>query len=1583
MATLEEFLPSRGFSLQDFTINPPLIPVTNPRTNKNMAAHIAAVSGDPESVESTYLSIVGDLDSYGESEMGEALQERAKEFSYSQERNALVEILTDPEISDEQKREASNQFLDRTNQSFSDNYTLSKIISENTLAEPSDYESAESESVRIGFADQLDAVDDYRQWVQSLVNQQAALSDSSLAESVGDFLELMVPFAEGGQVARIRKQLDDGNLVGALGDMVLFGSAKGKIRDGLRAMPLEDKQRLAQSIVDIVNSEAGILLANENDMARMLQIRSFLEEGFYDDTDVWIDNVIGILDATILGKPLSNLITSFRAGRRLPPLEGDYIPGGPSPTGPSGPGLDRGVIEGEFSDVTRRSVETNVQPATLSQVYRNTNPGKARDAHDVAARDTSGEAAEALYGTSRTEAIAHDLLPQVATETGRVTAKVSRPNAREIDRITPSPEVMDIVREDGGIQYWRQEKERFDSRVFNDFHNAFGLTARPEMFQYGRDGVEATVKAVYGPMDSGWSNAQDALDLTAFNLRHYGVTEDQLTLLMRDGDNYVPVSIDEIPAGSTDFLVQVETPIRMDSSKVETWEAEDVLRNWFDSFEMFAGESQGSFQRHLLDAHSMLHPQMTLGANVAVDKANALEKALLDTLKPFTDIYTKLPKDRQQIVERIIKEANYNSRVPSYTELVAKGLSREEIDSLGKWKEYWDTQWWLENQDLKRSLSGRGYMVLESPGTDTMVYARPLSRNRAPAHARVYDERTGELVNLTREQVAELYESGGTLATLRQPLRVGDEVSDLVVSREVPGESYLRAFNEDDAVLNYREGYYQVFYDAPRYIDEIVRDSSGNELYRRAVATAGNTRDADLMVRRMESTTGKAGDFVQREGRERMNMGGDDYWNLQLSSGRSPQRVRGERLESASSVENLALDHNFVLEPGEAAVAAARSVSRRVRMRDYLEAAKSRFLANHSHVLPTDQYGRPRYPNRLSEIAKKEGSQRDKDVRDARTIYEYINSLENGYINAVDEGYKALMRGMADIAGRKGLAKGEEALHYLADSRGPMQLGRNTAFTLYLALNPIRQALVQSHQAVQLAANFPIYASTRMVPDTAMLIQMKLSQRAGGEWAKFLDAPTRKLVEGAGRSIEEAVFMAKAFDRSGLSASIDKQNLVKGSLTEFVEYANYTGSVAGKALKPLEWVRKIGFDAGENINMMTSWLAHYNRRLDDTGKRWDQLDSEDLDWITAKARSYTYSMNLAGEMPYNQNFLSMQFQFIQVPHKAFTQMFTDRTLTRAERARLVAFNATMYGVPASSLMYPWVEKSLPEEGELRELVLQGLEAYTFNKALSLATGEETLLDYSGLAPADTTALWDMMAAFITTDVGTIVAESPSGSLFFGGNPRITEFFKTIARYGNFVDDIEDPVTMKRIAKDMASLSSGMSNFFKARYIMKTGQKISSSGQVLVEDAGWGEALGVLFGFQTREEANGWYISQAAYEATQEFQDDVREYWKILTRHLTAEGVDQGSEEWTRRVVQDMQRVWEDSPEAKRIILGEMQRSLNQGDARMFQSFMRLMPIMDPAEVRHLARSLPDGDLRDTILRTLDGIDSVEDTLFEE
>lgn len=1562
MASLDQFTETNKPSLADFQVEGSLYPISSQPSNRNLAAYTAALSGDPESVSATYLQVAGDLDRDGQSRAGEAIQQEARQRSYGQARQGMMDVLADPTVDDETKRNAALGFLDETNP----RYNVRNTASFESLSEESQGESVEAEDVRISIADALEEVNDYKLWQQSVITTEANRRNPDLHRALYDIGEMMLPFVEGAQISTIRSKME-GDPGGGLLDMVLYGFAKMDIKEAIKSLPPEDRRPLVLNMVDIVNNSSALSLPDENHMAAMHQLRSFLEDGYYENEDMWFDTAIGVLDVIGLGGAVRRGIREIRGTRSLEGLQGDFVPGqGPRQPSPStSPQASREALEGEYEDVTRQAVRSDVQPASLSQNYKDTNPNKSRAAHEAAAQDESGEAARALYGTNRTEAVANDILPEAPRASGRVRAKTPRPEETYIRAVVePDPNVQRIANTDGGYYYWPTERVAAQARVVNDFHGATGLTPRPEMSTISMDGTRVNVDMVYGGMDSGWSNAEEAVELTKYSLRHYGVVDDNITILQRQGSDYVPVKLQDIPEGSTDFLVQVMQESRMTAQSLETMETADVLRNFLDRFPIFAGNSQGSFQRHLLDSHSMFHPNITLGANVAVDRQASLEKNLLDQLARFSDVYTKLPKGRQQLVENVIKEANHNGRAPNYNKLVADGFTREEIKALRNWKEFWDTQYWLENRDLSRSLQQRGYKVFEDAEKGTRIFARPLARQRAGEVYRAYDASTGEIVSLTPEARKALYDEGGTLATMRNPIRVGDEASEVIISRETAGGGYLRSLNDSDQVLQYREGYYQVNYTGNNFVDKIVRDSKGNELYRQAVAVAGSTKDANLTASRMRATDG--GDYVVREGRDKMSMGSDDYWNIQHATGRTAQRVRGERLEDATSSMNMGADHSLIMGPAEAGLHAARSVSRRVAMRDFMEATKERFIRQYSSMMPTDRYGRPTWPNRISDITKKEGTLRDEDITAARGMYEYINSLEVGYINGIDESFKAGLRVVADLMGKAGTTKGEKTFHYLADQRGPMQFGRNTAFTLYLALNPLRQMIVQGHQAIQLTANFPRYVATRLAPDTAAMMAMKLDS-----------TPKEMASLATGRSVEELKRMAQGFEDSGLAAAIDKQNLVKGSLTDAAENAKFTGSFGGKIAAPINFSRKIGFDAGEHLNMLTSWLAHYDKQLERTGKTWDKLSSTDWDEISARARSYTYNMNRAGEMPYNENWMGLVMQFAQVPHKAALQMITDRTLTVREKARLAAFNATMYGVPAASVMYPWVEKSLPEEGELRDLVLQGLEGYTFNKFLTLTTGEETSIDYSGLAAADMTGLYELITSFATTDLGELIAAAPAGALFFGENPRLTNFAKSVARWGHLIDDIEDPTTMTRIAKEMASLSSGMSNFFKARYAMKAGQKLNSMGNVSDPTVATPEAIATMFGFGTLAEAQRRYVSMEIYEETTAFRNDVNEYSRVLKRHLTAEGVDPSSREWQQRVITDANRVWEGSTEAQAIIYQNMARDARRGDDSMWRSVIEANEL-DNETRRRFFRTMPDEELGKEGLRIMDWLDRYED-----
>lgn len=230
-------------------------------------------------------------------------------------------------------------------------------------------------------------------------------------------------------------------------------------------------------------------------------------------------------------------------------------------------------------------------------------------------------------------------------------------------------------------------------------------------------------------------------------------------------------------------------------------------------------------------------------------------------------------------------------------------------------------------------------------------------------------------------------------------------------------------------------------------------------------------------------------------------------------------------------------------------IRSARNTSARVGMRDYLEATKARAMSQYGHMFPKDQYGRPQFPSSSKDI--KSGVVSSKEAADARTTVEYINSLENGYINGIDETVKAGFRMIADVLGEKGLGKGEQVANFAAKF-GPSSAARGTAFTLYLALNPLRQFIVQSHQAVQLLALSPRYAAGRMAGDTALMLEMAASK------GKIPKGQAKLL----GRSEEELKEMFEAFDKSGLFASIDKSNLIRGTLAEAADSSAVVPSVS-------------------------------------------------------------------------------------------------------------------------------------------------------------------------------------------------------------------------------------------------------------------------------------------------------------------------------------------------------------------------------------------------------------------------------------
>lgn len=1584
MASLDDFNSTFTPGLDSFVSDKDSVaPIVSGSSISNLATHVAAMSADPTVAIDKYRQVSAEYSMEGKSSAADDLVDYARQQQFQKSQASLVDVMLDPTLSDEQKKQAAASVYDQGSQL----YNTRNILSQQALESDAGHESVEQEVVRVSLADSMQEINAYKLKQQEILNQASAEKNPDATKAFSDIFDMLVPFVEQKYAGSIQADLGAGK-AGAYGTaLTLLGDSKKSIKDMLVGLPIDQRLEMTEKIVNAVNANSAIVSPDSNEYAKVQYLQTVLQDGAYDDVDRWVDNAVSVLDLTVLGGVAGRLVGK---GARA-----------------------AGLSESAIRDTNRQAARSQVQPTTVSQNYKDTNPAKAAASHEMAAADDTGEAAEALYGTNRADAVGNDIAPEISGVDGAVRNKVGNPERIHDQEVTPDADVMDFVNDRGDIFYDKTEKVATRAAVVNDFYSAHGLVPRKEMFniEHLDDGVG--IKAIYGPPQGGFSTAQDAINMAQWAMRDYGIPEEAVTLLRREGTNYVPVPKGELQglvegkvvaqkrielagqepslvnsvdaAGNpvtqtdigsrvtvkrkSDYLIQVDHKYQFSPADVTEWAKFDVNYNIFDRiFSSYNGPSlsslgAGSLQRHVVDAASMFRPEVTKGAAVAVDRAANLEKKMIEIGDEFAQTMKKLPTDRQAAVETIIREANERGLDLNYTKMVADGFRPQEIEALKSWRNFWDTTYHLENADLAKSLRNRGYKEFVDAEHDTRLFAKPVARNQVGQSVKVYDHTTGEIKHLGKQDIAELYAKEGEIAQLRQPMQVGDDAAEFIVNSNKPGKNYMRGINNSTQVLAYRKGYYSVNYIDPHFIIKKVKNSKGEVLYEKAVATAKNKKQADILTARMYATDG--GEYYNRLDMKAANTSSDEYWDIAQARGRSAQRTRGQRLEDTTS--SIDPSQANIMSPVDALVHSARSIGRRVEMRDMIDAGKQRALSQYSEFFPDGKYGQKVYPGNVADIQYRGGGAKNaKKLADARSTFEYFKYLEDGYINHIDDVYKASLKFLAEAAGNKHLSKAEAAARWMGDSRGPSAMGKSLAFNLYLALNPFRQFVVQSHQAVQLFAVNPTwFLRGRAVPQVSLIAAKELG----------IDISS-SLLKGSGWTKEMAEKVFKDFSDTGLVASIDKQNLVRGSLINLADQTS-ASRLKNSLTAPITWSRKVGFDSGEYVNTLSAYLSFYDQAF---RKGADMRSQEVLQNVAAESRNFTYNMNAAGDLPYNQNALSTVFQFMQVPHKAMLTMTTNRNLTAQQKIRLAAFNSIMYTLPPAA-MYNVFGDALPDDPGIRDVVVQGLEGAMFNKLLSLSTGEDVNIDFSGLAPLDMFGTYEFIHSLFSTDVGTIVSSTPSGQLLFGNNPRLTNFAKTAAKYFNVTDDYDNPTKFSEVAQEFAKLSSGYSNAFKAAYAMKYQQKINTMGGITDPQVASAEAMAQIFGFPTMDETQRFYVNDKSYKASKAYEDDVKKWYADYKKHLVRQGITPQESAGLTRVYTEAWRHWgNDDYKAKEIVNQLLRQDVLNGDARMYQSVVRMTGMKDSSEVKGLIKAMPNlnEEKRKQLMDSVDFIDSYKD-----
>ena len=991
------------------------------------------------------------------------------------------------------------------------------------------------------------------------------------------------------------------------------------------------------------------------------------------------------------------------------------------------------------------------------------------------------------------------------------------------------------------------------------------------------------IKMNYGPgtsPDAYFTSPQRAAKYIEPALRHAGISGKDVTILKLDraGRNWVPLTPEQaLTSTRGKYLAQVRHRYFHKSEDIADWEDwSDVKWNKIDEYLHTNFGGAGTLTSHLLDAASMLNAKVFAGASVSVDTAARIIKEFGEATKDLVKGMLSLPKHRRAFLENVWEKANINSTKIDRHNFAAHGISAgTELEMHMKFRQINDALYHLENAGYRNLLRSKGYSVFQDTSGST-IFAKDAGDFKPKKLTNVLDLSDGTVKVVKKDEVERLMKAGGRFGRLDkgqyvEPTKMATHVMTLNDTN-----SWARSVNRADQPLRYNEGYYQIHYRDPIFIEEFrVTGEGAKEPY--VIGTARNTAEAERIMETLRGSGNGDFEWVHRLDKKNDSMSNEDMWSAAVQQGRTASRVRGQTLNTGNTA---VFGEPRLISPSESIARNIHDISQRTSMGDWLSSTKARMMANfkNKNVLPK-QGKKEVWPQKFEDIKGTSA-----EAGDLRTMWEYVHRMESSWINHADDITKSAMYHLSKpFAGRNNRVAQMAEEFFLNRYRGTgvTSYAKKKVFQAYLALNPIRQAVVQSHQLVQLTGLEHRYViSGKLHKELAILNMASISTQG------FLRSKISKhALKWNNMSRSELINLMDDWKRSGMADAVDQNNLVRSDW----EHALTGGplSTTGKLFdkKVVAPIQKIGFDAGERVNVQAAWLAFRNRAKK-AGK--DLNDKAVMDQVTADARNFTLNMNRAGDMPYNNNALGIAFQFLQVPHKATTQVLFNQSLTVGEKMKMFAWNTIMYGLPASY----FVEDFFPDFGvddvDTREFIKRGAETTVLNWLLGAATGEEQNIDFSNLSPWDASSVGDLAEVFWEDGIGQMLYESPAGQL---AGKRIPQAFKALAEWTGVGHQWEDPKTFANVAEEFMSIASGpanMSKSLRALYIAEAGEMLNSMGDHTIS-ATTLEKLAKMAGFRTYEEAELVGIAVDLSKNKAEIRESVRDFMKEYTRHLKSRG----------------------------------------------------------------------------------------------
>lgn len=1538
-----------------------------------------------------------------------ARQQAVRDTIWKDAKSTLLSTIADPNVDTNTKMQ-----LWHGAQTIADSYQLdtNKVLEEQAaVADGEPDETGKTAEARALHIDVVDTGNRYRKDMVKRYNDIASAENQSTLDQFGDVAELMVPFAEWIDSSQ---KLDEA--VKTLGvdskQAILMGNKKQQLIDILQSYPLEQRAQVVDTLVGIIENNDNIILPDGNSLEKMDALRHMMLDGDYSNTDRWIDNVTSVLDAAFgvgawvrAGAKFTKEAKAVRgAGQVATGAEGiaeearafQTAKQAAQPSAlekeaqafkPEQPATDTALqqeaqtfksdplpmdpkLQEEADNFTKSKADTlendplareaaqwssrtKTDPTSPSQVVKDANPRIARDMHGMAEGDETGEAAKALYGTTRDDALAKDILPEPAQIDGSIPHKVNL-DAGE-------PTALKIARASGNIAGTDATIAQVTARLNNAFKELEGLTLSKEGVTIGMaDDGSLAVKARYSSPDSGFLTPEDAINTAKFGLRDYSVDENAFEVFGKANGKWEKVDTKKAdPSKYTEYSVGIDYNYRI---KPEDLEMSDIMTKSPGLVaqavkladrapsQSAASLGQGSLVQHILDPASLLPKEVVGAISVAADKAVGIRKALLEEFKGFVKDFEKMPKARRAAIKDYIQEANADGIALNTADLYQRGFNQKEVAALRKWRKATDAMWHVANYDMRKNLVNRGFKVFTHNDGETKLVGRTVSKQTAKNEVKTAYDPVDNTVSGV--DIDELYDNGGEIFRLAEPIEIDGKMVGEVISRNSTETGYTRAFYDGEAVLRYREGYYPVMYDANFFIRKRMKGNDG-KMYTKALGAARTRKDAKQLMEQMRINENISPEefsktyFMDKDRKaETGSIFDDNSYGVASNSGLSMQKLRGERLASVEGgLEGLG--HSHLKDPLDAVSQQVNALSSRVSMRDTMETLKRQWMQTYGDFVDlkvdpnTGQKVFPASPRDIRGAAPV--SDYNKVLGDARTMYNYIYGIENGYVSAFDSVFSSVTNWAAGMLGEVGFSKAEAAALDLA-KRSPSNAAKSAMFNLTIAASAPRQALIQRAQILYMAPYNPTYFAK--------------------DWAR--DWVGINLVRAGVSKNPKYVKLHKEIVDAGVLESVDAHTFVRDRGLRLADDTAFrkARSLAGK---PLEWSRIAGFDWAEQDILMASYLAARDKYVKG-GKAVKTI--RDREKILAEGRALSLQMNKAGEMPYTHNSLSIPMQFFSFQHKAILQPFTNQNLTVGQKVGLLAFSTVVWGVDATlvgaALNSFWGDDAPSEQ---KDVIRDGLLDITLNKALTELSGKDQMIDWGATAPFEAYGFGNVFVSLIGNDLGTILAESPAGSLV-ASNGRVREALATGLRYFN-VNDYQDPVlqtTFPEVVQAAAGMFSGFSSSFKGAYAYHTGQAMSSFGNITDKDVTKVEAvLQGLFGLRTKEQEGMRKAKEEFYGKYEATDDDVQQWYTELKRSLVRKGMTVEQQKVQQAILGEAWRVFgEDRDRVNSQVLKLITNDAKKGDYTFINNVLRQMGHKTESELWGSINQLPKGSTRDTL-----------------